>query len=141
MTVAVSLRHGSAAVLTDVAFKRVLDRGRIICERVLQRIDKHVRLISIHIAVICGGVSVVGCQSKCGEELVCGVVVLNTVEYLRVARVVVHISVSADVRNFEIAELNSLDGVAIGFAVAGELVHYLRVVEDGLDSGFIPGAR
>ena len=134
---AVSLRHGRAAVLADVAFKRVLDRCRIICERVLQRIDEHVRLIRIYIAVVCGGVSVVYAQPQCGEELVRGVVVLNAVKHLCIARIVVHISVSADVRDFEITELNSLDSVAVGFAVVGELVHYLCIAEDGFYSGFI----
>ena len=65
---------------------------------------------------------------------------LNAVEHLSIARVVVHISVRANVRNFQIAELDSLDGVAVGFAVAGELVYYLCIAEDGLDTGFIADA-
>ena len=65
---------------------------------------------------------------------------LNAVEHLRVARVVVHVGVSADIRDFEIAELNSLDSVAVGFAIARELVHYLCIAEDGLNSGFIADA-
>ena len=62
---------------------------------------------------------------------------LNAVEHLRIARVVVYVGVSAYVCNFEIAELNAFDSVAVGFAVAGELVHYLRIAEYGIDTGFI----
>ena len=59
---------------------------------------------------------------------------LNTVKHLRIVRVVVHVSVRANVRNFQIAELDSLDGVAV------ELVYYLCIAEDGLDTGFIADA-
>ena len=62
---------------------------------------------------------------------------LNAIEHLCITGVVVYVCVSADVCDFEIAELNAFDGVAVGFAVAGELIHYLRIAEDGLDACFI----
>lgn len=46
----------------------------------------------------------------------------------------------ADVCDFEIAELNAFYSIPVGFAAAGELVHYLCIAEDGLDTGFIADA-
>lgn len=65
---------------------------------------------------------------------------LNAVEHLRITGVVVYVGVCADVCDFEIAELNAFYSIPVGFAAAGELVHYLCIAEDGLDTGFIADA-
>ena len=79
MTVAVGLRHGNAAVLADVGFKCVLDRGCIICKRVFQRIDEHIRLIRIYIVVICGSMFVNASSSTlgCKKSYICSSPVIS----------------------------------------------------------------
>lgn len=145
MAVAVSLRHGRAAVLADVGFKCVLDRGRIIRERVLQRIDKGIRMKVEHYCsvnlFVRSGITVVFAESYCFKKFTRLRAGFETVEKIGAEFVIRSPVIRLNICDLDVAELNSLDSVAIGFTVAGELVHYLRVAKDGLYAIFITDAR
>ena len=65
----------------------------------------------------------------------------ETVEKIGAEFVIRSPVIRLNICDLDVAELNAFYSVAVGFAIAGELIHYLRVAEDGLYAIFITDAR
>ena len=86
------------------------------------------------------GIAVIFTESYCFKEFTRLCAGFETVEKIGAEFVLRGPIIRLDICDLDVAELNSLDGVAVGFAIAGELIHYLRVAEDGLYSILITDA-
>ena len=78
------------------------------------------------------GITVVFAESYCFKEFTRLRAGFETIEEIGAEFVIRSPVIWLNICDLDVAELNAFYSVAIGFTVAGELVHYLRVAEDGL---------